>query len=114
MEIIATELKNGITLLELHGRMDIFGVNEIEIRFAGYCSGERPKAVVDLSGVDFLASVGIRLLVTNSKSMSLRKGKMVILNPQPDVMSVLEITAIPSIIPVYFSIESAEAVLLGG
>ncbi|MCE7861402.1 MAG: anti-sigma factor antagonist, partial [Chloroflexi bacterium CFX2] len=54
-----------------------------------------------------------RLLVTNAKSMISRGGKMVILNPTPEVMGVLEITDIPAIIPVYSQIESAEAVLLG-
>ena len=113
MEFMAKEMKNGITLLQLRGRMDIMGVNAVETKFSGYCAGERPKVLVDLSGVDFLASIGIRLLVTNAKSMQSRKGKMVLLNPMPDVMGELEMTDIPAIIPVYSQLESAEAVLLG-
>lgn len=113
MEFTATELKNGITLLKLQGRMDIMGVNGIETKFTGFCAGERPKIMVDMSGVDYLASIGIRLIVTNAKSILLRKGKMVLLNPAPEVMDVLEITDIPAIIPVYAQVESAEAVLLG-
>lgn len=113
MEFTATELKNGITLLKLQGRMDIMGVNGIETKFTGFCAGERPKIMVDMSGVDYLASIGIRLIVTNAKSILLRKGKMVLLNPAPEVMDVLEITDIPAIIPVYSQVESAEAVLLG-
>jgi hypothetical protein len=42
-----------------------------------------------------------------------RNGRMVLLSPTTDVMSVLEITDIPAIIPVYAQLESAEAVLLG-
>jgi anti-anti-sigma factor len=113
MEFTATEMKNGITLLQLRGRLDIMGVNTVETKFSGYCAGEKPKVLVDMSGVDFLASIGIRLLVTNAKSMLPRKGKMVLLNPTPDVMGVLEMTDIPAIIPVYSQLESAEAVLLG-
>jgi len=37
---------------------------------------------------------------------------MVIFNPTEDVLNVLEMTGIPSIIPIYSSLESAEAVLL--
>ncbi len=113
MEFTATELMKGIILLKLQGRMDITGVNKIGTSFTGYCAGERPKIIVDLAGVDFLTSIGIRLLVTNAKSIMSRGGKMVILNPTPEVMGVLEITDIPAIIPVYSQIESAEAVLLG-
>lgn len=113
MELSFSESSNGITLLELQGRMDIMGVNEIETKFAAYCSGENVRVIVDMSGVDYLASIGIRLLITNAKSLKSRNGKMVILNPVPDVLSVLEITDIPAIIPVYSNRESAEAVLLG-
>ena len=68
--------------------------------------------VVDLSEVDFLASMGIRLLTLTAKSVASRGGKMVLLNPIPDVQSVLEITGIPAIIPVYSYLESAETVLI--
>lgn len=113
MDFTATELKNGISLLKLQGRMDSPGVTAVETKFSGYCAGEKLKVIVDISGVDFLASIGIRLLVTNAKSMLSRKGKMVLLNPAPHVMGMLEITDIPAIIPVYSQFESAEAVLLG-
>lgn len=113
MEMNVSELKNNITLIALHGTLDIMGVNQIETKFAGYCSGENARVIVDMSGVDYLASIGIRLLVTNAKSLRTRNGKMALLSPTPDVMSVLDITDIPAIIPVYSNFESAEAVLLG-
>ena len=68
--------------------------------------------VVDLSDVDFLASIGIRLLALTARSVASRGGKMVLLNPTPDVQSVLEIIGIPAIIPVYSYLESAETVLM--
>ncbi|MBI2334138.1 MAG: STAS domain-containing protein [Chloroflexi bacterium] len=113
MELIASELDKNITLIKLRGRLDIAGVSQIETKFAAYCSGEKPRVIVDISEVNYLASIGIRLLVTNAKSLRSRNGKMALLNPAPDVMNVLEITAIPSIIPVYSQLESVEAVLLG-
>jgi anti-anti-sigma factor len=62
--------------------------------------------------VDFLASMGIRLLMLTAKSLASRGGKMVLLNPIPEVHSVLEISGIPAIIPIYSALESAETVLL--
>jgi anti-anti-sigma factor len=113
MEIQYDELSNGIRLIKLIGKLDILGVNEIETKFSGYCSGENVKALVDLSGVDFLASIGIRLLTTNAKSLLSRGGRMVLLNPTLSVREVLDLTGIPDIIPMYEQLESAEAVLLG-
>ncbi len=113
MEIHYQELNNGIRLIKLVGKLDVIGVGAIETKFNGYCSGERVKAAVDLSGVDFLASIGIRLLITTAKSLYSRQGRMVLLNPTPETKHVLEIAGITDIIPMYEQFESAEAVLLG-
>lgn len=112
MELQYSELASGIRLIKPNGRLDIMGVNAIDVKFAGYCSGENVRVLVDLSGVDFMASIGIRLLTSNAKSLLSRGGKMVLLNPSPDVRGVLEMTGIPSVIPLYDSLESAQAVLL--
>lgn len=113
MEIQYKELGNGIRLIKLIGTLDIMGVNAIETKFAGYCSGENARVLVDLSAVDFMASIGIRLLTTNAKSLLSRSGRMVLLNPTSSVREVLDLTGIPDIIPIYEQFESAEAVLLG-
>jgi anti-sigma B factor antagonist len=112
MEIHYNELENGIGLIKLNGKLDIIGVGEIETKFAGYCSGDKTRVVVDLSQVGFLASIGIRLFMLTAKSIASRNGRMVLLNPSPGVRHVLEITGIPAIIPIYTHLESAETVLL--
>ena len=112
MELQYNEQENGIRVIKLAGRLDILGHGQIENRFATHCSGDGVRVLVDMSGVEFLASIGIRLLTINAKSLATRNGKMVILGPTEDVMNILEMTGIPSIIPIYSSMESAEAVLL--
>ncbi len=112
MEMHYDELENGISFIKLGGILDIIGTGEIETKFAGYCSGDNVRVIVDLSGVDFLASIGIRLLMLTAKSAAMRGGKMVLLNPTPDVHNVLEMTGIPAIIPIYSQLESAETILL--
>jgi len=67
---------------------------------------------VDLAGVEFLASIGIRMLTINAQSLASRNGRMVLTSPIPEVQNVLEMTGIPAIIPIYSSQESAETVLL--
>jgi len=112
MELHYSELDNGINLIKLSGKLDITGTGDIETKFAGYCAGDKVRVIVDLSQVDYLASIGIRLLVLTAKSILSRGGKMVLLSPIDEVQSVLEITGIPAIIPSYSQLESAEAVLL--
>ena len=112
MELQYSELENGIRLIKLRGKLDIDGANQIEAQLAECCTGENPRIMLDLSGVDFLASIGIRLLTLTAKSVASRGGKMVLLNPTEDVGQVLDVTGIPAIIPVYSNFESAETILL--
>jgi anti-anti-sigma factor len=112
MELQYNELDNNIRFIKLIGRLDIIGTGEIETKFAGYSAGEKVRVIVDLSEVDFLSSIGIRLLMLTAKSVTSRGGKIVILSPIPDVQNVLEIAGIPSIIPIYSHLESAETVLM--
>jgi anti-anti-sigma factor len=112
MQLHYSELDNDIRLIKLSGTLDVTGTGEIETKFAGYCVGDKVRVVVDLSEVDFLTSTGIRLLTQTAKSVASRGGRMVLLNPTSEMHHVLEVTGIPSIIPVYFHFESAEAVLM--
>lgn len=112
MELLYSELDNGIRLIKLTGRLDSAGFEKIDLKFTAHCSGDRVRALVDLSEVEFLASIGIRMLIMNAQSLSTRGGRMVLVSPSADVRDVLEMTGIPGIIPTYESRESAEAVLL--
>lgn len=114
MELLYSELDNGIRLIKLTGRLDSAGFEKIDLKFTSHCSGDRIRVLVDLSGVEFLASIGIRMLTLKAQSLSARGGRMVLLDPIADVRNVLEMAGIPEIIPTYESRESAEAVLLAG
>ena len=111
MELQYSKWDNDIRMIKLIGKLDIIGTGEIETKFTGYCAGVNVRVIVDLSEVNFLASIGIRLLLLTAKSIAKRGGKMVLLNPIPNVQHVLEVTGIPAIIPIYSSFESAETIL---
>src|SRR5215211_7285488 len=101
MELQYSELEHDIRLIKLKGKLDIDGTSEIEPQLAAYCKGENARVMFDLSEVEFLASIGIRLLTLTAKSIASRGGKMVLLDPSPDVQNVLDVTGIPAIIPIY-------------
>jgi anti-sigma B factor antagonist len=111
MQINFRELESGIGLITLAGKLDIIGTGEIDTKFAGYCARDRMRLIVDVSEVDFLASIGIRMLILNARSLAGRGGKMVLLSPTPDVENVLDLTGIPGIIPIYSDLESAGTAL---
>ena len=96
---MATSLDNGITLVELIGRMDVPGALKADPAFA-QIAGEATRVIVDLGRLEFLASLGIRTLVTTSKTLRAKDGNLVVLSPQPNVEQVLRSSGIDTIIPI--------------
>ncbi len=108
MEMLVEELDGGVTKVVLRGRMDIAGANLIDLGFNAI-AGSRRALLVDMSGVTFLASLGIRVLVIGAKTVSMKGGKMALLSPITDVTTVLTTLRIDSMIPIYHDNEAAVA-----
>ena len=99
MEMTLEELPGGATLVALRGRLDVAGASSIELKFSA-TAGARKAVVVDLLGVSFIASMGMRLLLLVAKTMAARGGKMALLSPVPEVASVLHTAGIDTVIPI--------------
>jgi anti-anti-sigma factor len=98
--LIAQELDGGITNVVLRGRLDTNGAGSIDLRFSAV-AGARRAIVVDLSGVDFLGSLGIRVLLTGAKAVQRKGGRLVIVTPIGMVSTVLKMAGIEDLIPIF-------------
>ncbi len=108
MEISVDDLPSGIRKIALRGRMDMEGTNEISLKLTAHAAtGENGRIIIDLSLVEFIASIGLGTLVTNAKTVRRRGGNLVLLNPQPIVAKVLKSTGIDDIVPVYDDFDAA-------
>ncbi|MET1082760.1 MAG: STAS domain-containing protein [Burkholderiales bacterium] len=99
MEIQVMDLGNAAKIALL-GRLDTPGVDQIETRFTASVVPAGKHAVVDLSGVTFVSSMGIRMLITTARSLSLKKAKMVLVGAQPLVKESLDHVSLSDIIPI--------------
>jgi anti-sigma B factor antagonist len=108
MEMSTEELPGGATLVVLRGRLDVAGASSIELKFDA-TAGKRKALIVDLSGVSFVASMGMRLLLLVGKTMAARGGKMALLSPLPEVASVLHTAGIDTVIPICADRDAAVA-----
>jgi anti-anti-sigma factor len=111
MNIETESLDNGILKISLAGRMDVQGAQEIDLKFSGYTANQR-AVIVDMSAVDFLASIGIRTLLLVAKAISRRGGKMVLFNPDANVSHVLEMAGIDTLIPICRSFDEARSAVV--
>jgi anti-anti-sigma factor len=111
MDLQVQQLDGGIERVTLAGRLDSAGVQEIDHRLSALAAARQAFILLDLSQVSFLASIGIRALLTNARLLRQHGGKMALLKPQALVEEVLKVTGIDSIIPIFHDLDAASAAL---
>ena len=109
MKLEVADMENGTTKVSLSGRLDIEGALKIDGEF-NQIAEEKKKVLVDLGGVTFIASLGIRTLITGAKATANKGGKMVLLNPQPNVEKVLRTSRVDTVIPIVQDPTTVDAV----
>ena len=86
--------------IALQGRLDTPGVDQIETRFTASVVPPGKHALIDLSGVIFVSSMGIRMLIATARSLNLKKAKMILFGAQPLVKESLDHVSLSDVIPV--------------
>ena len=108
MKMALEPVAPGVIKIILDGRLDVTGAGIIDLQFSAIVAAHR-GVVVDLAGVTFLASFGIRTLLIGAKTVQRRGGRLVLLNPVADVECVLEVTGVAQLMPIYRDSEAALA-----
>lgn len=110
MEFEILEESTTHTQIALRGRLDTAGVDRIEsslnarLRTGGH-------AILDLSAVTFLSSLGIRLLISVAKMLDRRGRRLVLVAPKPLIEQSLRHSSLDEIIPVAADRDGAVALL---
>ena len=112
MQISVSQFGDAGKRVTLIGKLDIAGADKIGLPLAAI-AGERQSVVIDMAGVDFIASIGIRHLVMAAKAIARGNGRFVLLNPTPLVTEVLTTSGLQQIFPIVCSEDEALAVLQG-
>ncbi len=107
MVLTVSVTKDGIKIITLEGRLDIAGTQQIDTRLTLAIASESTNTIIDLSGVEFISSIGIGIMVRAASSLLKDQGKIIFLNPQPNVAKVLTSTRIIEVIPIMTDLESA-------
>ena len=94
----------------LDGKLDYVGAGKIEMPMS-VLAGSKKGLIVDLTALTFLASIGIRHLVTAAKAIRRKGGHMVLLRPTNAVAEVLVTSGITEIMPIVQSDTEAQSAL---
>jgi anti-anti-sigma factor len=113
MAITFEDVNETLRRIALSGRLDIPGTDEVATKFAALATAGARRVVVDLTAVSFLASIGIRALLINAKSLQQKGGRMVLhVGGNAAVSRTLEATGIDALIPMYADAAEAEKAAL--
>jgi len=100
VEMDISELGENKVKVKLTGRLDTPGVGRIETRFVAALVPGARSAIVDLSGVEFIASLGVRMFLSAARGLHLRQARLVLFAPQEQVREVFENVSLADIITV--------------
>jgi anti-sigma B factor antagonist len=106
MQIAVYEFGDAAKKVVLTGKLDIAGAQTIALPLATV-AGARTNVVVDMIGVDFIASIGLRHLVMAAKAVARSSRKFLLLDPNPLVTEVLVTSGLNDLLPIVRSEDEA-------
>jgi len=102
METVTTEIGKAAARVALVGRLDMAGAEIAAVPLATLASTKQ-GLIIDMREVSFIASTGIRHLVLAAKTQLRRGGRIVLLNPNSQVVEVLRTAELTTLLPIVHS-----------
>ena len=114
MSISFEDVASDLRRIVISGRLDMPGTDSVAAQLEQLTAAPKKAVVVDLSHLNFLASIGIRALISSAKEVRKRGGKIaLVVHKGSTVMMSLEATGVDELIPVFGSVSEAEKAVLG-
>jgi anti-anti-sigma factor len=111
MEFTVSPIDEVTNMVVMRGRLDVAGCNQIELPFTAAVTGAGRHAALDLSQVEFVGSLGLRMLISVARVLQRRDRKVAIFGAPDAVREVFETVALNELIPVFAGEAEARAYL---
>jgi anti-sigma B factor antagonist len=111
MNLMQESLGGNLTRIALDGRLDLEGTQKIGDQFSFRTTTAAGRFAVDLSQVTFIASIGIRMLLTAARAQAQRGGRMVLISPGGMSRKVLETAGVDALVPIVADLDAARSAL---
>jgi anti-anti-sigma factor len=109
MEIVDTGKEKNAIIVAVKGRMDAVSAPELEDRLGDWMDKGETQIIIDLGGLDYISSAGLRIILATAKKLKDKGGQLLLACLTKMVKEVFEISGFSAIIPIYESVESALA-----
>ena len=91
LDVTSKQKMDGVYMISPVGRLDTNSYPGLEERVELVLQ-EKPNALVfDMAGLDYISSMGVRVIAKAQRAMKAYDGKVVLLNLQPQIQKVFDI-----------------------
>jgi len=106
---VNSEQIDDVLVIALPARLDAVGVAGIEGQLAEAISAHKGKVLADMSQVTFVASLALRMLLTNLKAVQPLGGDLRLAGLQPQIAEIFRKSRFDTLFKIYPDRESALA-----
>jgi len=96
-----------VKIICIMNRFDAYTANQVEAELTRLIAEGSRKIVCDFSQTEYLASAGLRVLITATRSLQKVGGKIVLCSVKPYVLEVFEISGLKKIFKIFDSTDAA-------
>lgn len=108
MEVSVTSRPSGDrTVVHVTGEIDVYTAPVLREELAKLVDGGHTNLVVDLTGVPFMDSTGLGVLVGALKKVKTHNGDLALVINQEKVLKVFRITALTQVFPIFETVDGA-------
>ncbi len=111
MELKAIQMDDRLTHVLLSGRLDTAAAREFEPEFLAHTIAPGKPALVDLAGLTFLSSMGIRMLLSAAIELNKKGSKVALLNMPPLAEKAVRASGLDLVMSVAHNYEEAVRLL---
>ena len=101
------EEKGDVIVVRVLGRLDAASSPQLEKKINSIIESGHFKLIMNLAGVDYLSSAGMRLMLSISKKLKNLEGKVVACSLSEDVMDVIKMAGFHQVLELYSTEEES-------
>ena len=104
---LKTRDEQGVLVVEVKGRMDAVTVQDFDKTTQALVDQGKTKIVLDLSGLDYISSAGLRGLLALAKKLKTKQGKLSLCSLSGMVREVISLSGFDQILPIFDDLAGA-------
>lgn len=106
MNITVSKVDN-ISVVQVEGRLDTTNYSELETQLSGLLSKNEINILLNLSGLEYVSSSGLRIFLMFLKKIKAVNGRFMLCGMSKDILEIFEISGFVNIFEIFENQEAA-------